>query len=80
MSTAGTRRVALTDLDREVMELLALRVPWYMVCGEFHGRYGSPGALARRLFELHDAGLVEVRGKADAETSPAALEDRKSVV
>lgn len=67
---------ALSEIDRELLELAVLKVPWYMVCGDFHHRYGSPGALIRRLFELSDAGLVHIREKTpgDDRPSPEALE------
>lgn len=66
----------LTELDKELLELLALEVPWDMVCGEFHEQYGSPGALARRLFELCHAELATISSRApgESETSPGALE------
>ena len=49
--------------DRELLELAVLKVPWYMVCGDFHHRYGSAGALARRLFELSDRGTMSLHPK-----------------
>jgi len=66
----------LTELDKALLELLALEVPWSMVCGEFHERYGSPGALARRLFELYHAELLTIRstGSSGSEMSPGVLE------
>ena len=66
----------LNEIDRELLELAVLKVPWYMVCGDFHHRYGSAGALARRLFELSDAGLVNIRENppGDDVPSPEALE------
>lgn len=66
----------LSEIDRELLELAVLKVPWYMVCGDFHHRYGSAGALARRLFELSDAGLITIREKTpgSAPLSPATLE------
>ena len=74
--TPQRREMKLTELDKDLLELLALQVPWYMVCGEFHERYGSPGALARRLFALRDAELVSIRVKesTEAKLSPEALE------
>ncbi len=67
--------VLLDARDEELLELAAIQVPWYMVCGEFHTRYGSPGALARRLIELRRHGLVEVRGDgAGLPADAAALE------
>ena len=57
----------LTETDRELLELVTLQVPWYVVCGDFHRRFGSPGALARRIMELEYGGLLEVR-----ETTPGA--------
>lgn len=67
----------LTKLDENLLELAALEVPWYMVCGEFHERYGSPGALARRLFELRDADLLTIRSRMSGELAitPEALEE-----
>lgn len=59
----------LTDTDCEVLELLTLSVPWYMVCGEFHEAYGGPEPLARRLLELAHAELVTVTNT----NSPGAL-------
>ena len=66
----------LSEYDKQLLELAALKVPWYMVCGEFHERYGSPGDLARRLFELRDAQLLVIRAKhgGDASPTPAMLE------
>ena len=65
----------LSEIDKELLELAVLKVPWYMVCGDFHRRYGSAGALAKRLFELSDAGFVSIQEKTpgDDETSPEAL-------
>jgi hypothetical protein len=66
----------IAELDKDLLELTVLEVPWDMVCAEFHERYGSPGNLARRLFELANAGLVTIRRKrADLPPpSPYALE------
>ena len=64
----------LTELDLDLLEVAAMQVPWYMVCGEFHARYGSAGALVRRLFELREAGLLVIRGKPAHEPTPEALE------
>ena len=52
------------------------KVPWYMVFGDFHHCYGSARVLARRLFELSDAGLVSIREKTPGDDlpSPEALE------
>ena len=68
--------VTLSEVDKDLLELTVLKVPWYMVCGDFHRRYGSAGVLARRLFELSDAGLLSIEKKtpADDEPSPEALE------
>ena len=63
----------LSDLDLELLEVAAVQVPWYMVCGEFHERYGSPAELVRRLFEMREAGLLHIRGKPDARPTPAAM-------
>jgi hypothetical protein len=61
----------LTEHDLGLLELAAVQVPWQMVCGEFHERFGSPGALALRLFEMRDAGLLIIR-TAGAESRIAA--------
>ncbi len=68
--------LVLSEIDKELLELAALKVPWYMVCGDFHRRYGSAGGLAKRLFELSDAGLVSIQEKTpgDVLASPEALE------
>jgi len=66
----------LTELDKELLDLLALEAPWPMVCFDFHVRFGSANALARRLSELERAGLLELRSSAPGEShiSAAALE------
>jgi hypothetical protein len=56
----------LTSNDLELMDLLTLQVPWYMVCGEFHEIYGGPEPLARRLVELSRAELLVIRDTSDA--------------
>ena len=61
----------LNEIDRELLELAVLKVPWYMVCGDFHRRYGSAGALVKRLFELSDAGLVIIREKTPGADVPS---------
>ena len=53
--------VILDARDEELLELAALQVPWFMVCGELHARYGSAGLLARRLMEMVHEGLLELR-------------------
>jgi len=53
----------LSEIDKDLLELAVLTVPWYMVCGDFHRRYGSPGALAKRLIELREAGLLSIEPK-----------------
>jgi len=70
------RQMNLTELDKKLLELLALEAPWDIVCAEFHEWYGSPGALALRLFELYHADLVTIRSTAsgESEMSPSALE------
>ena len=47
--------IRLTRTDIELLELAVLKVPWYMVCGDFHRRYGSSAKLAARLLELQAA-------------------------
>ena len=66
----------LTELDKELLESLALELPWEIVCDEFQQRYGSPGALARRLCELQHVELLTIRSRAsgELETSAGALE------
>ena len=64
--------LTLSEVDKELLELTVLKVPWYMVCGDFHRRYGSAGALARRLFELSDAGLLSIREKMPGDDEPSA--------
>jgi len=69
------RGETLEPRDEELLELAALQAPWFMVCGEFHARYGSAGALARRLLELERAGLLEVRaGRGEVAPDAAMLE------
>ena len=62
----------LSPVDEELLELTALEVPWQMVCGEFQRRYGSPGAVARRLFELESIGLLEIKTKFPGDTRVTA--------
>lgn len=68
--------LTIDNVDLDVLEVLTLQVPWYMVCGEFAGLYGGPGPLARRLLVLADAGLIEMRDTArpDHEISAEDLE------
>jgi hypothetical protein len=66
--------IALEENDKNLLELATLQVPWYMVCGEFHRKYGSAHALAWRLMELREAGLIEVRGN-NAAGTPVSAED-----
>ena len=68
--------MTLTELDKELLDLLALEVPWPMVCFDFHARFGSVAALARRLCELEQAGLVVLESSTPGESriSAAALE------
>jgi hypothetical protein len=61
----------LNDADKQILELAALQVPWYMICGDFHRTYGGPGALARRLYELQDGKLLEVRSSAPHAETPS---------
>jgi hypothetical protein len=53
--------MTLSELDKRLMELLTLQVPWYMVCGEFHEEYGGPQALAARLAEMEHEELIVIR-------------------
>ena len=62
----------LSETDKELLELVMLKVPWYMVCGDFHERYGSPGALAERLMALQYEALLEVRSNAPGGEPPDA--------
>ncbi len=66
--------IELSETDKNLLELVTLQVPWYMVCGEFHRPFGSPGALARRLMELRDAGVLEVRGTSSTGAPVAAAD------
>ena len=61
----------LHPVDEELLEMAALESPWHMVCSEFQERYGSPGALARRLFELESIGLLAINAKDPAATRPS---------
>ena len=53
----------VSTVDLELLEVLTLQVPWYMICGEFAARYGSPGQLATRLIQMRDAKLITLRDK-----------------
>ena len=64
--------VQLDENDEQILELGALQAPWYMICGEFHRRFGGPGALARRLHELQHLGVLEVRCSAPHGETPDA--------
>ena len=64
--------IELSEYDEQILELGALQAPWYMICGEFHHRFGGPGALAQRLYELQDVELVEVRSSAPHGAAPNA--------
>jgi len=55
----------LSGTDKDLLQLLAIEVPWSMVCGEFHGQFATVEALVKRLFELRDAGLVQIISEAD---------------
>ena len=68
----GEAMTELSDDDEELLELVVLEVPWYMVCGDFHERYGTPGRLAERLLELHVAGLLTIRPTDAATTEVTA--------
>ena len=50
----------LSENDLQVLELVALEVPWFIVCSEFHHKYGSAEALALRLYELRHLELLEI--------------------
>ena len=65
-----------SDVDLDLLEVLTLQVPWYMICGEFADQYGGPGPLAYRLIELAHAGLIILRDthQSDHEISAAELE------
>ena len=60
----------LSRIDKDLLQLVAIEVPWPMVCGEFHGSYGSVDELVRRLFELLGGGLVQIASVEDEESSP----------
>ena len=62
--------MTLSETDAELLELAALTVPWHLVCGEFHQRYGSPRALAERLFELERTGLLTISRQSPEEPAP----------
>lgn len=51
----------MSEVDLELLEVLTLQVPWYMICGEFAERYGGPGLLAARLMEMQHAELIVIR-------------------
>lgn len=51
----------LSKLDLELLEVLTLQVPWYMICGEFASRYGGAGPLAQRLMAMQHAHLIAIR-------------------
>ena len=51
----------ISELDLEMLEVLTLQVPWYMICGEFAHRYGGAGPLARQLMAMQDAKLITMR-------------------
>ena len=51
----------ISEVDLEMLEVLTLQVPWYMICGEFAERYGGPGPLASRLMALQGAGFLSIR-------------------
>ncbi|MEM7407246.1 MAG: hypothetical protein AAF458_18240 [Pseudomonadota bacterium] len=66
----------INEIDLELLEVLTLQVPWYMICGEFADRYGGPGPLARRLLELQAAEYIRIRdtGRPDHQITVAELE------
>lgn len=51
----------MSELDLELLEVLTLQVPWYMICGEFAERYGGPGPLAHQLMAMQQADLITIR-------------------
>ena len=52
--------IEVSELDKDVLELVALEVSWEMVCGEFYERFGSADLLAKRLFELRQGELLSI--------------------
>ncbi len=74
----------LNRTDKELLQLVAIEVPWPMVCGEFHTLYDSVDELVRRLFQLRDEGVVRistVEDGTDGESfpDPAALRNEALV-
>jgi hypothetical protein len=55
----------LSSIDKELLQLVAIEVPWAMVCGEFHGRYDSVDELIVHLFQLQNEGLIEISNNSD---------------
>jgi hypothetical protein len=64
----------VSKVDLELLEVLTLQVPWYMICGEFATRYGGPEQLAERLITLRNAKLIKLRDTVRAEHQITAAE------
>ena len=71
----------LSRIDKDLLQLVAIEVPWPMVCGEFYERYNSVDELVRRLFQLRDEGLLQISNNEDLESfpNPAMLRSEASV-
>ncbi len=64
----------LSENDQSLIELVALEVPWFIVCSEFHHEYGSAEALVLRLFELRHLELLEINpSEPTGDVTPEAL-------
>ncbi len=70
----------LSRIDKDLLQLVAIEVPWPMVCGEFHGRYGSVDELVRRLFELLGGGLLQIACGAGGASDPDPVSLRSEAV
>ena len=66
--------MTLDDTDCDLLELLTLEVPWYMVGGEFHAAYGGVERLAGRLEELVHAELVRIHDREAPGVAPPIVE------
>jgi hypothetical protein len=62
----------LSDTDEELLDLVTLETAWYIVCGDFHRRYGGARALARRQVGHRDPRLITVRCKVPGGEPPDA--------